>query len=216
MIGAAAVPQLIQALDAPNRGVRLFTTYALGAVGAPAVPALEKALRDKDPAIREQAAIALGKIGETSVPRPSPAWWRRLRDPSASVRMNAADSLGEVGAKAERGPCPPWLWRYGTKTISCGPWPPTPWVKSAAQARKTLIDTLYDDSPSMREIAAVALGMIGPDIGEKAKEAVPALVKALQDKSPGRPAQRRQRLGLYRSRRRASPAGTQRTHRFVR
>jgi len=65
-IGAAAVPALLQALQNPDKSVRLKAIDVLARMGAgasDAVPQLIGLLDDPDPAIRKAAARTLGHIG---------------------------------------------------------------------------------------------------------------------------------------------------------
>lgn len=65
-IGAAAVPELVQALSSPDAAVREKAVGVLGRMGAeaaPAVPSLTRLLDDPDPVVRKAAARTLGRIG---------------------------------------------------------------------------------------------------------------------------------------------------------
>jgi HEAT repeat protein len=66
-IGAAAVPDLLAALESPDSRTRFYAARALGHLGkhgAAAVSALTEALRtDRDYGVRASAATALGAIG---------------------------------------------------------------------------------------------------------------------------------------------------------
>lgn len=65
LIGAAAVPALIGALESPNRVARQNAAQALGRIGPDAqeaIPALTKALQDVNGWVRKEAAKALAQI----------------------------------------------------------------------------------------------------------------------------------------------------------
>jgi len=104
-----AVGVLIKALKDRRVGVRLSSTYALGAMGAEAaaaVPALTKALDDRDAAVRGYAARALGEIGPEARAA-VPALTRLLEDHSPTRSMSpdvvsslAAAALSKIGAPA--------------------------------------------------------------------------------------------------------------------
>jgi HEAT repeat protein len=73
MIGAAAVPVLIDELSSGNRIARENAARALGRIGTGAqasIPALTGALQDNHPWVREQAASALTKIEDRIVEPP--------------------------------------------------------------------------------------------------------------------------------------------------
>ena len=64
--GRAAVPALAEALDDPDRELRVAAAMALESIGpdaAAAIPALVKALKDREGLVRQRAVIALGSIG---------------------------------------------------------------------------------------------------------------------------------------------------------
>ncbi|MHC4248101.1 MAG: HEAT repeat domain-containing protein, partial [Planctomycetota bacterium] len=119
MVGAEAVPTLIQALRIGQEPVpdlaaamregkdpytRASAAKVLGEIGPVSegiVPALEKLLRDLEPHVREAAARALGKMG--AVARDAvPSLVAALRDGEARVGHAAAEALGEIGGPALR------------------------------------------------------------------------------------------------------------------
>lgn len=82
VIGAAAVPVLIDALESRNRVARENAARALGQIGAEAqaaIPALTKALQDENGWVREEAAKALARIED------------HLAEPPAGVDAGCAD-----------------------------------------------------------------------------------------------------------------------------
>jgi HEAT repeat protein/lysophospholipase L1-like esterase len=96
-----AVPELIAALDSPERQHRFNAALALGRLGsraAEARPALMRLLRDDpDPNVRGHAARALGRIGGEEAVEPLIA---ALEDGDGHVRSLAAQSLGWLGPLA--------------------------------------------------------------------------------------------------------------------
>jgi HEAT repeat protein len=64
-IGSEALPQLLEALQHPDKGVRLAVIYVLGQLGseaATALPALERFLREEDDELQEAAQSAIAQI----------------------------------------------------------------------------------------------------------------------------------------------------------
>lgn len=85
-IGAAAVPELVQALANPDPAVREKAVGVLGRMGAdaaPAVPNLVKLLNDPDPVVRKAAARTLGRIGPAAKDA-VPSLMRALLEPERS------------------------------------------------------------------------------------------------------------------------------------
>jgi len=85
-IGAAAVPDLVQALQSQDSAVRLKAIEVLGRMGSDAdadgaVPHLVKLLDDPDPAVRKASARTLGLIGPAAKDA-VPALMRKLLQPS--------------------------------------------------------------------------------------------------------------------------------------
>jgi len=96
-----AVPELIVALDSPERRHRFNAALALGRLGgraAEARPSLIRLLRnDPDPSVRGHAARALGRIGGEETVEPLIA---ALDDLDGHVRSLAAQALGWLGPLA--------------------------------------------------------------------------------------------------------------------
>jgi hypothetical protein len=83
-IGAAAVPDLVQALQNPDANVRLKGVAVLGRMGseaAAAVPQLVMLLDDSDVEVRKAAARTLGQIGPPAKDA-VPALMRTLLQPA--------------------------------------------------------------------------------------------------------------------------------------
>ncbi|HLZ06571.1 MAG TPA: HEAT repeat domain-containing protein [Bradyrhizobium sp.] len=138
--GAAAVPELVAALDNPNTFVRRGAARGLVLAVAPkpeqAVPALTKRLDDPDAFVREYALEALARYGDgarSAVDGIVPL----LNDKQAAVRKAAATTLWAIGPHAVAGVS-------GLKT------------------------TLRDSDPEVRQESADALGAIGDPSAVKA------------------------------------------------
>lgn len=171
------VAELVEKLDDEDASVRAGAAEALVKLGPKAkgaVPALVKALGDKDERVLKPAGRALIEIGPPAIP----ALVNALGEKD-SVRPGVATAvLGRMGP-----PAVPALVRalgekddYRTQflvTTALGVIGPA--------AVRGLTEALGAPDPGLRERAAHALAMIcDPD----AEEAVPALVKALEDKNP--------------------------------
>ena len=97
-IGAAAVPQLVAALDSPERALSAARVLAaLGARGAAARIPLERALNAAAPELRAAAAAAIGAIAAHAS---APALAARLRDDPAVVEA-ALGALAKVASEEQ-------------------------------------------------------------------------------------------------------------------
>ncbi len=202
-----AIPALLQAIKSKDWGLRATAAAALGSIGdAVAVPALVLLLKDKVgaaatkalgligadaaeavPALvdvlatakssdgRLIAAEALARIGPAAKAA-TPALIRRLDDRDADVRIRAAQSLVQLGAGAEAVPSlvkrlkDPQ--RFVRMHMARALWK----IAGDERALRTLIAGL--DESQANNIRSLAVdGLL--DIGPAAKEAVPALIKAL-------------------------------------
>jgi len=164
--------------------MRAGAAKALGNIGpdaADGTPVLaETLLKDKHPMVRAQAAKALGKIGsgtEQGVLALNKAIWY---DEDADVCKNAIHALGEIGDNSETtlkvlsAVIKEKDQELGVEALHVLVW--------LGPDSHTVIyglceALLYNDSVEIRKNAAVALGEIGP----MAREATPALAKALED-----------------------------------
>src|SRR5438552_19213794 len=92
------VSHWVQALEDPDRQVRLKAVKALGNVGAAdpaAVPALAGAVKDRDAGVRAEAVLALLKIGPDARDA-VPALTEAQKDRDAKVRAYAAKALERI------------------------------------------------------------------------------------------------------------------------
>jgi len=182
----ALVPILLSLLKDPDRDVRVRVLTALGNFGGQAhqvLPALrlalkETALKDDDEFVRSQAVHALLQVG----PEPDSevvGLIDSLQNELEVLRFHAAVALGNLGRNAQ--PAVPAL-------IHTALWDEDPAVRVEAAVSlwkierhgplviPTLIEALAADNELICWMAADALGQIGPE----AREAVPALRRALQ------------------------------------
>lgn len=115
---AAALPDLIAALDDESDSVRLGAAHALGTLGPAAAPAIPKLIEKLDDLqdclpftqpieeVRKQAAGALGRIGAASVP----ALVEALASEKRTLRIGAALALRDLaGERAAAKPALPPL-----------------------------------------------------------------------------------------------------------
>jgi HEAT repeat protein len=163
-----------------NRRAAIDFLEMLEDAAAPAVPALVGALSDRDVFVRWSAARTLGRINAEAGAAAVPALARSLADPDLDVRLTAAATLEAYGSAA-RGAVPAL-----TASVAKG----DPDVRRAAMyalqavgaeagraATPNLMAALRHDDPRVRRTAAETLGSFGTE----AKNAVPALRRALQD-----------------------------------
>lgn len=208
--GAADVEQLAATLTAGSPAERIGAADALADMGAaaqPAVPQLIAALADSDPALRWRAARALGVIGDTKA---AAALREQAADSEMLVRAQAIFALGRLRAADEdslktivghlsdpdaqvRRASIRALRMIDAPRKTVGPLivkllnDSEPTV--AMRALSTIADggvevvpalTTALDQREARYWACLALGEMGP----QAKEAVPALIKVLEDDRP--------------------------------
>ncbi len=176
MIGEPAVPALLAALRDRDETLRIVTAETLGEIGKPALPHLLAALRDKDPRVRDGAAAGLGQMGPEAKGAVG-LLIEALKDSDPGVSDAAIRALGKIGPEAKsasealRG----FLKdrsaevRYqAAKALTHITGDPTP-----------LYALLQDPDPERRLWVADDLGRMG------AREAIPALRAALNDKEWG-------------------------------
>lgn len=169
----AASPDLIEALEDPEKAVRREAARALGRLReSRAVDALVKATRDRDPNVRLYATHALGEIRDSKARaallealsdsrygvREEAAWaLRELRDPEVAPRLAALLEEPE----ADAGPIGWVLQHMGDR--------------NAAEA---LAPLLAKSEERTRRRAVRALAAL------ESEAAVPALIRAVDDRDP--------------------------------
>jgi HEAT repeat protein len=184
-----AIPALMQALDDPDRYVRVRAIVALrhmGPAAKSAVPKLMEILKDEQAGeeLRWSAAIALGAVGPEAAPA-IPLLLKVLRTEVPGLRNGAANALGDIG-RNEKEVVPALIQALKH---------PDPRVSSAAAGAlgtigkepsssiPALVEMLrdnerYQGSSDPRECALYALGKFGP----VARPAVPVITKLVTDK----------------------------------
>lgn len=134
-MGAAAIPELLVALQDSRNEVRANAAMALRDVwpdGIVAVPLLIEALNDPQEEVREHAVVALG-VHSQGKREDVEALIAALEDESVIVRSQAATALGRIGSKAH----------------------------TAVPALIQMLDN-HDEISWVRRSALAALGDIGP------------------------------------------------------
>jgi len=177
----AVVAVLTTALEDPDSRVRRSAADALGNIGekaSKALPALVAAFDDIDPGVVAAAARATGQMG-TRASRAAGDLTALLDHDDARVREAASASLGELGRRG----------RKSASDLNGRLSDPDPAVRAAAAGSlgqlgprsdasiTDLIRVLGDEDDSVRDAASGALLRMG-------KEAVPGLVRALQNGNP--------------------------------
>ena len=167
---------LIQALKAQEESARLEAVDQLGAMrekAAEAVPALTKLLADDSAAVRAHAADALGKIGPAAKPA-APALIELMTDPDDAVCRQALEALRQIRPGPEVGI--PAVTKVLTEA---SPAMQVRALHALAEIGPEVVPFLIE---ALAEEDAVHWACIGlQEIGPEAKDAVPALIEALDD-----------------------------------
>ncbi len=137
---------------------------ALGKIGHPlSAPALLSGLQDTDVQVRQYSAWGLGELGEQVSDRLEGPLVNLLRDPSERVQQAAALALGEIGIdKTDQA-----LVEQLTHLLQTGEVYERRMAAQALRnleitaARSTLIKSLEDPDPVVRQGAVSALGELG-------------------------------------------------------
>ncbi|MBP60684.1 MAG: hypothetical protein CMJ62_04080 [Planctomycetaceae bacterium] len=176
---AVGVLALTKRLKDDDGGFRSLAAYALGQLGPAAqdaVPDLIEALQDSSYKVRSSAAYALGRIGPAAQSA-VPALISRIGDEQQEVRSSAAAALGEMGPAAQDA-VPRLLaaaLHDGDSRARLSMALAVNRIGPVDEAVTYFIKALQDEH--LRTPAVVALGQCGPG----AKDAVPYLIKFLQD-----------------------------------
>ena len=182
-LGPAAVPRLVDALKFEKlRGQVAYILGQMGPAAAPATPALAELLAGKDDNAALEAAVALANIGPGAKDA-VPALIEALRRPDNPNSYAMAYALGKIGpAAASAEPALSDLLKSSDRKLALA----SAWAlvqiepASAEVAGKTLpvlTAGLGAKLALARRGAAEARGRLGP----LAKEAIPALKKAMND-----------------------------------
>lgn len=159
---------------ATNRsGLADFETIRkYGAQVKASIPALLEGLQSKESSIRRNAAFSLGEIGPEAETAINDLAKALRNDPDMEVRRNAAFALGEIGSPS----LPVLIEVLSDRDSRVRRNVAAALVRIGHPAVPSLIKLLYKGTPIMRRNTAGILGRIGP----KAKDAIPALKKALE------------------------------------
>ena len=185
-LGPRVVPRIAKDLkDQPFRDKAVEVLARLGPGAKAAVPELIEALKVEEAEFRDQVAFTLAMIGPDASPA-VPALIQSLSDENPDVCYTACYALGKIGpaAKAALAALMANLNSDDSFLRLASVWAMLriqPQDKGVAQrAIPLLIEGLeMQDRELVRVECAAALG----DIGSRARSAVPALSKALQDPS---------------------------------
>jgi HEAT repeat protein len=176
-VGAAAVPELLKALDDPALSPRaLWALAVIGPEARAAAGPVSELLKDRDPKVRALAARALGEMGP-EVHELAPLLAQALRDPDAQVRWRAAEALHEIGPEMASHLLP--LLKDKNLALRVGTVRALVLFHESADAIRALTDALRDPQVKVRAAAAAALLRLGPD----AKVALPELLECLKGES---------------------------------
>lgn len=213
-IGPAAIPPLIEALAAPDTGLRTGAAKALAGMGAaarPAVPALISNFGHEDAEVRREVIEALGEIGVETKPV-----FDALSSDQTLVRETAARTLARLGSSAS-GTAPALMDLLKSErdpTVRAAVFSALPSVQADPKRALTLLLAAIDDENELVRRAGVTsllllrsaqselisaltamLGNANPTtseraadvlgrIGAPARAALPALIQAVAKRQP--------------------------------
>jgi HEAT repeat protein len=179
-IGPDAGPALAEALGAPEYRLRRGAAYALALVRPPvkeAVQPLGKLLSAPESDLRGLAARALGKIGKDAMPLQTDVA-KLLDDNNVQVRVQSAVALWEISGETSGKPMIVGALKSADQRVREQTCRVCAEIADAAVVPlTTLTDRLKDEAPSVRRLAAEALGLAGM----RADASVPELRSALKD-----------------------------------
>jgi len=158
--GQAALPGLIEDLNAPETAVRRGAVYGLALLPAPAL-ALEgllKSFSDPDPTIRFLAAHTLARMGALAAPEVA----RLLASPEHNVRVAASLCLSRMGPDAV--PALAAMLRHDDPPVQAkAAWLLGAMGPEAMPAVPALIRALGTRDMRLVHVVAETLDLIGPD-----------------------------------------------------
>jgi len=159
-------------LKSPDAAIRVKAASELGRFkSSRAVDPLIAALNDTDPGVQKGAAKALGQIGDLRALEPLHAAMKGAKDYD-EVRTACAEAMGSLGPSALE----PLMADLKDKDL--GGAAGSGLAQLGEPAVDSLIATLSDADPDLREQAAELLGEI------KDPRAVPPLIATLKDNTP--------------------------------
>jgi HEAT repeat protein len=182
-LGEKVLPRLINALEVEE--VRLRAAAIIARIGPPAkaaVPALVEALGDESSETRSEVLLALAAIGPDAASA-VPAVTKAVRDPDMNVRYAACYALGRIGpaampAKEELRKCLSSADQFLGMASAWALAQVDPQCSETAGKSVPLLTKALEAPDAMTRLHAIeALCCLGP----LAKDAVPALKRALQD-----------------------------------
>ncbi len=179
-LGVIADPRAIKSLTLLLKDERYYVrqeaAFALGQMGEGAIDQLLETANSSAPATRESAIEALGNFKS---PRSISKLIEALSDSNASVRSAAVKALGETQSPAA---VTPLLALLRDESGALKSQAAAALARLGAVALPSLVSSLKDNRPSIRQLAAEALGDIG------SKEAVAPLIELIAtDQSGARP-----------------------------
>jgi HEAT repeat protein len=175
MLGPNEIADLLKLLSGDeDAAVRVSAAIVLWQIQRhpKVIPALESMLRSRQGSTAPEAAFAVGELGPDAEPA-VPALVAALAHPDNDTRRAAAHSLGRIGPAAI--PALRNAIGSGEDQAKCHVVEALGWIGPSSV--DALIGALASPSPPVRRSAARALGRLGP----AAKQAEPALVKAVSD-----------------------------------
>lgn len=183
--GERFVPSLIQALGDPDDDIRRAAVYSLGSLGPTARPAagrLAMCVAEWGRYELQGALGALGAIGPDAAPW-APTLAARLDvEDNSDHEMEIALALGRIGPKAASTATRlRALLAHGDEGVRL--WTAMALIRmgcAGPEVLEKLVPLLASDNYSCRDVACDALA----EWGEGAREALPALRKALEDPEP--------------------------------
>jgi len=178
-----SIAKAVACLEDKDILIRRAAIAALGRIGHTTdgvLVALDKALANRDARVREDTVEVLRIFASDAPAKAIPLLIKALEDKVQRVQVRAIKALGRLGAVA--GDAVPAMWKlaeYGKGKTSSESFDMLGEI--GAPSVPTLAKALTDHASSrIRRQAALSLAIVGP----KAVEAVPALIKGLEDKDP--------------------------------
>lgn len=185
VLGKPAVPHLIKRLKQPAfRSLAARVLTDIGPDAAAAVPHLITVLSTEDDAVRREAVHALASVGVASGGTES-ALMTILQSPDDAVRPEAIYALGRLGIERAAPAIETAIRDQDPAIRMAAAWALVALAPNdsgrTAKSLPVLTASLAHETAAIRREAAATLGRIG----ERARPAVPALIKATTDSDTG-------------------------------